>query len=267
MNANDPFWSDEEAPQSSDLPEAVKAAAAPEIKRLADGSVDQNAVVAATIANHEERGAEYYRLQYEALQQQFNSVNRYTGIINRLESDPNLVDVLERSIAGEVLVARGVDNKSLFDDDDDDDADTPRASTKRQAPRDPAQDMSPEQIREQARREGEMQAAAQMELKGFLGRLATEGVPAYLQDKFVKFTNNPNGLTVGDMYAAFLSMEERSTQNAPPVPPVAPKREGPAAVTVSAIGGSTDRPGTERNISQTQNGVRFINNPNDIVPA
>jgi len=109
-----------------------------------------------------------------------------------------------------------------------------------------------------------MQAAAQAELKSFLSLLATNGVPEYLQHKFTKFTANPNGLTVGDMYAAFLSMEERMSKDAVVAP--APKREGPAGVSVSAIGGSTDRPGTEQNIRQSMNGVRYIENANDPVP-
>lgn len=267
MNANDPFWSEETAPLETDssTPEAVKALEAtmaetteakkPEPARLPDGRVDMNALAAATIKEHEERGAEYYRQQYEALEREFNSVNRYQGLIQRLETDPSLVDALERHIAGEVVKAR----QSIFDDTDDNDAPavTPSQNT--------ARDMSPEQIREQARREGAMQAAAQAELKAFLATLREGGVPEYLQHKFTAFTANPNGLTVGDMYAAFLSMEER-TAKANPTPKPAPKREGPSAVTVSAIGGSTDRPNSEQNIRQSNNGVRYIENANDPVP-
>jgi hypothetical protein len=267
LNANDPFWSEEAEPTQvpSDIPEAVKSAQAslvgsaeqtkPDVKRMADGSVDMNAAAAATIREHEERGAQYYKQQYEMLEREFNSVNRYQGLIQRLESDPNLVDVLERHIAGEVLQAR----QSIFDDSDDDDAPAVNPSKKTAA------DMSPQQLREQARREGEMQGAAQAELRAFLAQLQTNGVPEYLQHKFTAFTANPNGLTVGDMYAAFLSMEERVAAKERIAAAPAPKREGPSAVTVSAIGGSTDRPSTEQNIRQSTNGVRYVENANDPV--
>lgn len=253
MNANEPFWTESDEPQASpDQPAPVAAEPQQAV------AADQNKVMADAIADHEARGAEYYRRQYEMLERQFASVNRYSGIISALERDSSLVDVLEKHIAGEVVTARSVDNGSLFDDDE------AVGSTERGAPRDPAQGKSLDQIREEARREGEMKAAAQMELKNFMARLATEGVPAYLQDKFTKFVNNPNGLTVGDMYAAFLSMEQRMAKDAPIT--TEPKEKGPSGVTVSAVGGSTDRPTTEQNIAQTRSGVRYVTNANEVVP-
>lgn len=236
MNANEPSWMQDE-PLPAETPTS-----APEPKSKEP---------AATEEEHEERGARFYKAQLQALQEKYSSAARYQGIIARLEQDSSLVDVLEKHIAGESVEVR----QSLFVDDDDDEP-------KRRSPKETAEPTQAER-EEAARQRGEMEATRRIELKNFMNVLSTRGVPEYLADKFVAWTNNPSGLTVEDLYAAFESYEKRSSADEKPAPKPVPKEKGPSGLPIAAVGGSTDRPDTKKAIGM-RDGVKFVGNPNDI---
>lgn len=204
--------------------------------------------------DHEARGARYFKEQYEKLNEKYNSVARYTGIISRLETDASLVDVLEKHIAGESIETRNALFSDSYDDDGNDVSKSPVSKTG---------GLSLAEREEAARRQGEMEATRRIELNNFIKTLATRGVPEYLADKFVAWTNNPSGLTVEDLYAAFHNMENRSIAGEKATTESQDKKqEGPSGLPVAAIGGSTDRPDTKASIGNLD-GVRYVANPNN----
>jgi hypothetical protein len=204
----------------------------------------------APIEDHEARGAEYYREQYEGLRAKYQEATRYQGIIQRLESDPDLLNVLEKHIAGEMVEAR-----TIFDDEGTQE-EKPKGRTGKT-------EVTPDDI-EAARQRGALEEQARSDLKAFTSRLAHEGIPAYMIDKYLAWINNPNGLTAQDMWAAFYSIEER-TKKPESKPAVEQKKGGPKGAPIASVSGETDRPDTSKSIRQASNGVRFVANANDIV--
>lgn len=209
-------------------------------------SPNEPVVPQATEDENEIRGSRYYKQQLDELQAKYSHATRYAGIIDRLENDSSLLDVLQRHIAGEMVEAG-----SIFDDD------TQQPSRNSQPQAKPAVDDI-----EAARQRGAAEAHMQAELKNMFSELASRGAPEYLMDKFLAFANNPTGLNAWDMWAAFMSKENREN---PVTAPEEKKQNGPKGLPISAVAGDTDRPDTSKTIKRTSNNTRYVHNPNAIV--
>lgn len=205
-----------------------------------------------------DEGAEYWRKKFEEVKLQNENNAPFVGILDHLKTNPNLVDVLEKHVAGEFVEAR---KQTIFDGGEEDAYGNPIEA---EDPEDKPE-LTTEQrgdIEKRARAEGEMAAKAKIELRQFLSNLMQTGVPDHLADKFVNTLNNPTGFNLADLYAAFENKEARDGENAEGS---APKGKGqtPMGVPVSTAGGSTDKPTGDAYLeTQEGDGSNYRSNPN-----
>lgn len=191
-------------------------------------------------------GAGYWKEKYQQAKQ-YESLSKYQGIIGALESNPDLVDVLERAMAGELDAAR----YSEFTEDED------SAPTEGQR-RPTAADLK------KAEEEGARKALAQQELNAALRTLAEWGIPDHAVDKFMNWANDPQGMTVLDLFNVFQTVEERSGR------PVKGKGQSgktrkQGGTSVAALPGNSDRPSADKYVPAEDAGTyHYRSDPNNI---
>lgn len=103
----------------------------------------------------------------------------------------------------------------------------------------------------------EATAEEKKNLDAFFQRLSEGGVPDALQDKFLKFINDPTGVNVEDLWATFESRENRLKASEEKVD----VSEMPAPA--GALNGESNRPKTDT-YKDVMDGTTFIpdaNNP------
>lgn len=204
----------------------------------------------------------YWRDQYKELDEQARNVLRYKGIINALETNPNLVDVLQRHIAGAEgdysTVKDDLDESILGDDE-------PEGKSQSQGKR--SQGTTKEERieamkAERARREEAFQA--------YCTKLMEGGAQEHEVDQFVKFAMNPTDLTFDDMYSMFLGRKQKQSEGTSEKPTGEPRRGNsqlpPPSSASGEMGGDSDRPITDpSHRSQTSiAGERFVPDANNI---
>jgi len=192
-------------------------------------------------------GSDYWRQQAMAAREQYEELAQYSGIIKALEDSPSLVDVLEREIA------RGATDSGSWDDPDEywDKVD---AQEKAEAQPKPSKQAPAEQgaVLED---NSEALNRKREEINTFLKVLASQGVPDYAMDKFLRFINNPSGVAIEDLWQVYNRVEEREVE------PAKGEAEDLPPPPVSAVPGETERPRQET--FKAPQGVVWAVNPNN----
>lgn len=209
-----------------------------------------------------DEGAEYWQKKFEEVKAQNEKDAPYKQIMEHLKTNGDLVNVLEKHIAGEFVEARQA-QQTIFDGEEEDEYGNP---IPKESQTESTQDAKPaEETTEQARERGRMEAAAEIQLKTFLDNLmSVGGVPSHVTDKFVETINNPSGFNIADLYAAFENKETREKQISESQP-ITEDKKTPMGVPVSSAGGSTDKPTGDKFLeTPDSDGQNYSSNPNVI---
>lgn len=193
-----------------------------------------------------DEASDYWRRKYEKAQSEANHVSQYQNVITALEGDPDLVNVLEQHISGEIVSSRN--------EIDEDDPWGENLTAAKPTPK-PVQ---PDNGLDTREHDAEV-AKMQIEIQTFLGGLMDNGVPDHTTDEFLEFLKNPSGVTVQDLWQAYSGKKEREgkpVQNA--------KKDKPkGSPSVNDMGGTTDRPEANQYTSH-EGGQNYVPGANDI---
>lgn len=200
----------------------------------------------------DKEAAEHWRKRYKDLDAETQKVLKYRGIIDALESNPNLVDVLRR----EILSPGQRSDDTVRDDGDEyfgsDEGDEPGTPAKTQAEIE-AEDREIERARMEQK----------VRFDAYCKNLMEGGMPEHEVDKFVQFAMNPTQLTFDDMMAVYQgrTAENKDTGETSDEPQAGNIQLPPP--TSATASGSSDRPGQA---PQTPNrgGHRFMPDPNNL---
>ena len=200
----------------------------------------------------EAEGSAYWKDKYMAEKSQHDDLRQFEGIIGRLRTDDELIDVLEAHMAGDIVSRGGYE---AF-------ADIQDAPGQGAVP--PQQQLTSADIKA-AEERGAQQAVVQKQLQSFMANLAENGVPDHAQDKFMEFMNNPSGVTVHHLWSVFQDIEGLNVtadegQNGQPAAPTKPRG------TIASLPGSTDKPSPDRYLSEgaMHTGSNYVSDPNNL---
>lgn len=196
-------------------------------------------------ATQEEEGAAYWKAEFEAANKRYKDLSQYEGIIKRLETDSELVDVLERKMAGEIVDGGNADYFNL-----DEDQTTPKGTPRGYG----ADEIS------EAEKRGAQMAQVQQQIQNQLTYLMENGVPDHVTDKFMKFVNNPSGVTMEHLWQVFQMIEGVEE----PSVPADQGTKKPGGGSISSMPGSSDRPDNGRYVPAEQDGASYHGDPNNL---
>lgn len=199
----------------------------------------------------EAEGSAYWKSRFSEAKAEAESVAKYSALIRRMETDPSLVETLERHIAGEAVDQR---NGAFYEDDQTEGSEAHGSPAVTQYTEDTVR------LAEQRGREIERQ---QQQFAGFMKTLTETGVPDHMVDKFVRMMNDPSGLTLSDMYAATENMVKREAEGQQPAAAAHKKTEGPSGMPLATASGSTDRPDSDL-YKPVMDGFNYIPDANNI---
>jgi hypothetical protein len=209
-------------------------------------------------AQVEEEGARYWKTKFEEAKAINDRLGQYDNIIGHLEQSPDLVDILQKHIAGEVVDQTG---GMFFDDDDDgyDEFGEPKQPEATKEPVAPQED--PEQL---LRKRIEAEERAKVEMEAFMRNLLETGVPDHVVDEFSQFIANPNGMTIADVYAAYNNLKSRAKPEETQAPKEDKDDSKPSAPPIASMSGSTDRPESDL-YKPTMDGHNYIPDANALM--
>lgn len=236
---------------------------------LVMGDNDNEVEVGEDSTPNEDKGAEgsasdsdeltEFKAKYEEAKAQYEDLAQYEGIIEKLKTDGDLIDVLQGYLEGKI--SKEILNETPEDDDDDysmwDDEGT---DTDKPQPHTSGKKEPTKEDIERARAEGAAQAVVKKEVEDTLRYMMENGVPEDVQHEFVEFFMNPTGVTGRDILSVFMAKREQAGK------PVVFKESSnkQASGTIAAMPGESDKPNPDRFNDGGSNGINYISDPNNI---
>lgn len=197
--------------------------------------------------------ASYWKEKAQKYQEEYEKISRYGGIISAMENDSNLVEVMQRAIAGEAVEYEdSLKGESLREYGDEEPSEGLGTRGK-----------DPEQLQREAEERGRRQAQFNYELQTVMADMLQNGATEQEVDQFLEFVKQPAGMTAYDLLAVYkgrLTKDQGSTQDTK-----APPKKQNIPSPVSTMGGETDRPSADnyQETPQEENLKYYPGNPNN----
>lgn len=204
------------------------------------------------IDHQEAEEAEDYKAKYEELKALYDDLAQFGGIIGRLRTDDELIDVLEAHMEGRQYAGP----EQLWDAEDEPGS-TPEGNA-----------LTPEQQAEEIKRaeqRGAAKAAVQKQVQDFATGLAKNGATEEEINSFLSFVDNPSGVTLQHLYNVHQEILTGAKGEAGAAGEKKPGQKKPRG-SISTMPGETDKPAGDRYLSDSElhKGTKYVADPNNL---